>query len=66
MIIRVNGYTIDPAKVAMLDRKQYDKHSGVFVCFAAGGRKWIADPEAFEVERKFAQYDGVQEAELEF
>ena len=70
MIIKVNGYTINAAVVGMLDRTcrretldggKCREETGVYVCFAAGGRKWIADPEAKEVERKFAAYDGVQE-----
>ena len=70
-IIKVNGYTINPAQVGMLDRKprryfsdalgEMTEETGVYVLLVGGGKKWIADPEAQEVERKFAQYDGVQE-----
>lgn len=66
-LIKVNGYTINPDKVAMLDRQQLTpKQTGILLRFVGGGVKWIADPEAKEVEALFAKYDGVQESELPY
>lgn len=75
-LIKVNGYTINPATVGMLDRKtrsffsdklhEMTSETGVFVRFMGGGVKWIADPEAQEIETQFMRYDGVQEAELPY
>lgn len=74
-MIKVNGYTINPDKVTMLDRKTRREHldggrerveTGVFVRFAAGGCQWINDPEAREVEAQFLRYDSTQETELPY
>lgn len=75
-LIKINGYTIDATKVAMIDRRQATRtgeysgkkfvESGVWLYFTAGGRRWIDDPEAKAVEAAFAEYDGVQNAELPY
>lgn len=75
-LIKVNGYTINPATVGMLDRTKRrffsDKlggmtsETGLFVRFVGGGVKWIADPEAQEIEAQFMRYDGMQEGELPY
>lgn len=66
-IIKVNGYTIDPEKVAMLDRTTRREFSdaahdfvtttGIYMRFSAGGAKWVADPEARFVEDAFERFD---------
>jgi hypothetical protein len=70
-MIQVNGYTINPVTVGMLDRRprryfsdalgEMTQEEGVYVRFIGGAVKWIADPEAREVEAQFLRYDGVQE-----
>lgn len=74
-MMKVNGYTINPATVGMLDRKTRHERldggrerveTGVFVRFIGGGCQWINDPEAKEIEAQFLRYDGVQAAELPY
>ena len=72
-LIKVNGYKINPAAIAMFDRREAQKYSngntpsGVYVLFIGGAKQWIADPEALAVEEQYERYaEGGDNRELPF
>ncbi len=75
MLIRVNGLTIVPDKVTMIERKtgqrvtdngDIEDFDGINIHFVGGGRKWIDDPTATLVEDAFAHYDSKAYSELPY
>lgn len=75
MLIKVNGYTINPDKVGMLKRTEGTRHldggkserfSGITIVFAAGNSRFIEDPEGREIEDAFEHYDGKAYSELPY
>ena len=64
-LIKVNGCTINPEKIACIERKtgerymggQREVYSGIGITFDAGGYKWIEDPTAEQIEAAFEDWD---------
>jgi hypothetical protein len=66
-LIKVNGLTIVPEHVAMLERKsgkRFDDdmqditdYAGINIYFTGGGRKWVYEPTASMIEAAFENYD---------
>lgn len=67
-LVKVNGsILIDPEKVTMLERKtgrryddksgKFENYSGVTIHFNAGGRTFVEDPVAEQIEAAFEDWD---------
>ena len=66
-LIKVNGCTINPEKISMLERKSgrrwsdergnFESYAGVLVHFDAGGHTFIEEPEAAMIEAAFEDWD---------
>jgi hypothetical protein len=64
-LIKVNGFTINPEKIACIERKtgerymggQREVYSGIGITFDAGGYKWIEGIDADKVQAAFEDWD---------
>lgn len=64
-LIKVNGLTINPEKIACIERKSGERYvggrpevyNGIGITFDAGGYKWIEGLDADKVQAAFEDYD---------
>ncbi len=66
-LIKVNGHTINPEKISMLERKsgwrfvdgtqRMEDYAGISILFAGGGRAFVDEPEATMIEAAFEDWD---------
>lgn len=54
--IRVNGLIINSELIGCLQRRQFSNQSGLVIRFAAGGRVWVPDPDAKQVETAYKEW----------